>query len=373
MSFLNFLSQVEMVKEADAAVNFLRAQGYSPAIIEKYQRYYNIVKNLKNDPRVSNPNHPYHSHHLVLEERVREDLEASLKKEHKKLPKQMETKPMRRGGEAPAIRAGRAKPEQVMEVLVHGGQQQPLVSRSYDPAYRPGAPHPKTVTTFSPREKAEIGTQNIHPEDKARYRQQILDRRRQQAFAPKPLSEADMLVQDYMEKNKGKAPPKGYAERILRTREVAPKAPNMDWSWGAGAEMRGELRPAGNQPYYGGRTEAGPKIHTHHPDATAGPQTRPQRTPSPIPGPKPGQAAPGTAGVGTPRPGPAGAPPAAAEGAAAKKGLFGRMGRAGRIGLGIGGLALLAGGLLSRNSQQQPQQMQPVYSPLAGAGYSGMY
>ena len=186
-----------------------------------------------------------------------------------------------------------------------------------------------------------------------------------------------------MAQNKGKAPSSRYVQKQLRRQAAQDIRGNVgatqDWTWDAGKADRAAARPTGNQPYYGGRGGSGPQIHTSPLGAQPG---DPARTPtgggSRIPGPRPGEAAPGTAGVG---PKASTRAMAAPEAAAAKPGflsrLKGRVGRVGRVGAVAGGLALLGGGLLAYNANKKRQgsQMQPQYGPmpmpLASAQYGG--
>jgi hypothetical protein len=239
---------------------------------------------------------------------------------------------------------------------------------------QPAAPDPKTQAA-TPRGRAAVFEASQMNQPGGEARMQYLKERTQankqrmaqgqffdpdtgnlkkRAPRPIPLGAEDIATQEYMMKHKGKSP--GVMHRLMNRGG----GPTQDWTWDAGADSR----PGKNQPYY---SKGGPKIHETPGGAVAGdPASKPTGGRSRIPGPTPGQQAPGstTAAKAPPTP-----PKPPVEGAGKAKGLFGgRLGRLGKVGLGVGALGLLAGGLFGGRSKEQQQPMRPVYSPLASYG-----
>lgn len=369
---LGFLRSVEMLKEADLGLNYMRSQGYDRETQRLYREFREMEAHLQRGYHGGERRAPGGAAANRMRERQRE-IGLKLRKRLKKGDTKIlftGTKEIPGLGQRGFIEGAWAKPTK--------GEMLPI--------------HQKTMTgpggqqVFSPREKAEIGTQQMAPERRQHLRETIREGRRQKMLTQQgPIGAEDRIIQDYMAQNKGKAPSSRYVQRQLR-RQAAQDirgnvGPTTGWTWDAGKADRAAARPAGSQPYYGGRGGSGPQIHTSPLGAQPGdPARMPAGGGSGIPGPRPGEAAPGTAGVGAKARTRAMAVP---EAVAAKPGFLSRLkggvGRVGRVGAVAGGLALLGGGLLAYNANKKRQgsQMQPQYGPmpmpLASAQYGGGY
>ncbi len=369
---IGFLSQVEMVKEADLGLKYMKSQGYDKEIQRLYKEYREMEFHLQQGYRGGQKRAPGGAAANRMRERQAE-IGRKLRKNLKK-------------GDAKRIFTGTKEiPGLSQKGFIEGAWEKPSKGQM-------SSLHQKTMTgpggqpLFSAREKAEIGTQQMAPERRQHLRETARAGRREKMLTQqRPVEAKDRIIQDYMQKNKGKAPSSRYVEKAMRREAATSIRGNVggtqDWTWDAGKSDRAAARPAGNQPYYGGRGGGGPQIHTSPLGAQPGdPARAPTGGGSRIPGPRPGEAAPGTAGVG---PRGANQAMAAPQGAAKKPGFLSRLGRragrVGRVGAVAGGLALLGGGLLAYNANKNRRggQMQPQYGPmpmpLASAQYGGGY
>lgn len=367
---LGFLASVELVKEADLGLKYMKSQGYDREVQRLYKEYREMEFQLQQGARGGQRRPPTGAAGAGFRKR-QEEIGRKLRRHLNK-------------GDAKILFTGTKEvPGLSQRGFIEGAWQKPSAGEM-SPLHQKTMTGPGGQPLFSPKERAAIGTQGIAPERQQHLRETMQAGRREKMLTQQgPIGAEDRIVQDYMQKNKGKAPSDRYVQKQMRREAATSIRGNVggtqDWTWDSGKADRAAARPAGNQPYYGGRGGGGPQIHQGPLGAMPG---DPARTPtgggSRIPGPTPGQAAPGTAGVGAQSANQAMAAPAAA---AKKPGFLSRLrsgaGRAGRVGAVAGGLALLGGGLLAYNANKKRQgsQMQPQYGPmpmpLASARYGG--
>jgi len=320
---LNFLG-----KYADVGANFLRSQAYGPEVMQAYQDYTRYSRMLEN-PDLS----AFHKQNILKKVKASEGiLQKNLK-----------------GSDWKTLYKGRK------------GLQPALAERS---AFKPNVD--TGATTGAGRATVFEGKMRNQPGGEARLealqQQTQAGRRRQAQGRSIPVTAKDTAIQEHMMSNKGKTPSSRVLNRVMGTKGISGGGPTRDWTW------KDRPKQTQTQPYYGGRTKSGPKIHTHPQTILPGePGAHPMNAP-PIPGTRSHAAATGqpvAPARGMPTPIPT-APKASKMFGNIRKGL-GRYGRGAAI---IGGLGLGAAYLANNDKKEQVRPTYgPMPSPLAAAGY----